>query len=77
MTHRISYLTATAVALCLFAYAVPAQAQIERATDIADPSRIDEQLRSQPFDPSAGPKIEVKEILPQNAPEGPKILLLF
>lgn len=70
MVQRTFKIALAAGALCVLS-AGAAQAQVPAsATSTADPGRVQGQFEAPVFDPSIAPKIEVKEILPQNAPAG-------
>ncbi|HBR68284.1 MAG TPA: ShlB/FhaC/HecB family hemolysin secretion/activation protein [Rhodospirillaceae bacterium] len=60
-------LAATAAFIC---YASPATAQVENATGIADPGRIEGTIREGIVSPDVSPRIEVKDQIVQKAPQG-------
>lgn len=47
-----------------------AYAQLEQQTGVADPGRLEKQLTDKRLVPQVGPKVSVKQLSPQNAPEG-------
>ncbi|MCD8571639.1 MAG: BamA/TamA family outer membrane protein [Alphaproteobacteria bacterium] len=66
-------LAVTALCGSLLSFAPPAQAQQqlpEAAVSTADPGRVQDQMRDSEFVPSVSPRVEVRDIVMQKAPEG-------
>ncbi len=64
------YGLALATTALVFSLGTPAFAQVEEATGIADPGRVQDQLRDQQVTPDVSPRIEVKDQIAQKAPPG-------
>ncbi len=64
------YGLALATTAAFFSFGSPAQAQVENATGIADPGRVEGTFREGTVTPDVSPRIEVKDQIVQKAPPG-------
>jgi hemolysin activation/secretion protein len=68
--YSIRFFGLATVSALTLGLAMPAHAQLDNATTIADPSQAQERLRQPEMQPREAPQIDVKQARPQNAPSG-------
>jgi hemolysin activation/secretion protein len=68
--HKVSRAFLPVFVIAAAAFSMPAHAQVENQTGIADPGRAAERLRDQLTIPQAAPNVEVKNLQLQKAPSG-------